>query len=231
MQAQNTLAPLSIIIPTLNEAGNITATLQNIPPAPELEIIVVDGGSEDATVELARRCGVHVLLGTRGRAKQMNMGAAVAKGEAYLFLHADTRLPVGFDGYVRGFLLKPEVVAGAFRLRIDSRSRGLRFIERMANWRSRVLQMPYGDQAIFLRAETFREVGGFPDMPLMEDFEFIKRLQGRGKIVTAPVSVLTSARRWQKLGVLRTTLVNQAILFGYRLGVPPTTLARWYHRN
>ncbi len=228
MQGQNAIPPISIVIPTLNEEAHIATVLANIPPAPEVEILVVDGGSQDTTVDQARRCGVQVLLSPRGRARQMNAGAAIAKGEILLFLHADTRLPEAYDYYVRRILLQPDVAAGAFQLSIDSHSRGLRFIEKMANWRSRYLKMPYGDQAIFLRAAVFHEIGGFPEMPIMEDYEFMQRLQKCGQIVIAQASVLTSARRWQELGILRTTCINQAVIIGYSLGISPSRLAQWY---
>jgi hypothetical protein len=138
---------------------------------------------------------------------------------------------VGFDRYVREILARPGVVAGAFRLRVDGDLPGLRIMERLVNARSRRLQFPYGDQAIFLRASQFREIAGFPDMPIMEDFELVRRLRRRGRIVIAPVPVLTSARRWENLGIVRTTVINYAIPLAYYLGAPPSQLARWYHQE
>ncbi len=161
----------------------------------------------------------------------MNAGAEAAKGEFLVFLHADTRLPEGFDHHVRRILTESGVAAGAFQLQIDAPSARLRLIERAANWRSRYLQMPYGDQAIFLRAELFHEMGGFPDLPIMEDFQLIRRLQGEGRIVIAPAAVSTSARRWKQLGALRTTLINQLMILGFYLGFEPSRLARWYRRK
>jgi hypothetical protein len=119
-------------------------------------------------------------------------------------------------------------IAGAFELKIDSEMPSLRIIEKMVNLRSRYLQMPYGDQAIFLKASVFQAIGGFSDLPIMEDFEFVRRLQPLGKIEIVPAPVVTSGRRWKKLGVLKTTLINQLIVLGYFLGVPPTQLAQWY---
>ena len=127
--------------------------------------------------------------------------------------------------------MAPEVAAGAFRLHIDGSARGLWLIESVANWRSRWMRMPYGDQAIFLRACTFHDVGGYPEQPIMEDYELIKCLRQRGRIVTAELSVATSARRWETLGLVRTTVINQLTILGYELGVSPTRLARWYYRK
>jgi len=148
-----------------------------------------------------------------------------------LFLHADTRLPEGFDAHVRRALGQPRVVAGAFRLRIDGPQRTLRLIECGVNLRSRCLQMPYGDQALFLKAETFRTVGGFPELPIMEDFELVRRLRRHGRIAIADAAVTTSARRWNAFGALRTTWTNQMVIIGYYLGVSPGRLARQYCRG
>jgi hypothetical protein len=161
----------------------------------------------------------------------MNVGAARATGEVLLFLHGDTRLPAGFDHYARKILARPGVVGGAFQLRVDANLPGLRIMERLVDWRSRRLQFPYGDQAVFLRADLFWNMGGFPDMPIMEDFELIRRLRRRGRIVTAPVPVLTSARRLENLGIVRTILINYAIPLAYYLGASPSRLARWYGRE
>jgi rSAM/selenodomain-associated transferase 2 len=219
---------ISIIIPTLNEAVDLPATLASTQDAADVEVIVIDGGSGDKTADVARSWGAEVLASAPGRARQMNFGAARATGELFLFLHGDTRLPMGFDRYVRKILAQPGVVAGAFRLRVDGDLPGLRIMERLVNARSRRLQFPYGDQAIFLRASLFREIGGFPDMPIMEDFELVRRLRRRGRIVIAPVPVLTSARRWENLGIVRT---NYAIPLAYYLGAPPSQLARWYRQE
>jgi len=220
---------ISIIIPTLNEASNLASTLGSIQNASNVEVIVVDGGSSDETVTVARSWGAEVHTSPPGRARQMNAGSARATGEMLLFLHGDTRLPSGYDNYVRKILTHPHAVAGAFQLRIDGKLPGLRIAERMVNVRSRRLQFPYGDQAIFLRADLFREMGGFPDMPIMEDFELIRRLRRRGRVVIAPVPILTSARRWENLGIVRTTLINYAIPLAYYLGASPSRLARWYY--
>jgi rSAM/selenodomain-associated transferase 2 len=158
----------------------------------------------------------------------MNAGAQVASGAILLFLHADTRLPGRFGDAVRGVLDQRQVVAGAFRLRIDGPGRALRLIEWGANFRSRYFQMPYGDQALFLAAETFRAIGGFPHSPIMDDFELVRRLRRIGRIAILPYPATTSARRWQALGPWRATWINQKVIAGHYLGVPPDRLAQWF---
>lgn len=222
---------ISIIIPALNEAAHLAATIRSAQSTSTCEVLVVDGGSQDATIAIAEAAGVKVIQTEPGRARQMNTGARMARGNILLFLHADTRLPPDFDWYVRQALMQEKSVAGAFQLGLDRTQRGLRFIEAMANWRSRWWQMPYGDQAIFLRADVFARAGGFPDLPLMEDFELMRRLRQQGRIVLAPVKVLSSARRWLKLGVIRTTALNQFVIAAYLVGVAPARLARWYRRG
>ena len=232
-------AKISIIIPVLNEATTIEATLTRLQHVSDIEVIVVDAGSRDETMELAQRCcsrfapssELKVISAAAGRACQMNAGAAIATGDILLFLHADTHLPSEFDTLVRQSLENPSTIAGAFELSIDSDLRGLRLIERIVNMRSRVFSMPYGDQAIFLKATTFDELGGFPELPIMEDFELMRRLKCQGQITLVPASVLTSGRRWQKLGVVKTTLINQLIIAGYFLGISPTQLVRWYRQG
>ncbi|MBD1924814.1 TIGR04283 family arsenosugar biosynthesis glycosyltransferase [Trichocoleus sp. FACHB-90] len=219
---------ISVIIPVLNEASRIRLNLASFEKATNVEVIVVDGGSQDETVAIAKSLGMQVLSAAAGRDRQMNAGAKVATGDILLFLHADTRLPVGFDAMVRQALAQRGTIAGAFELKIDARMRSLRLVEKMVNWRSRFLHLPYGDQAIFLKASVFHEIGGFPHLPIMEDFEFILRLRRLGNITLVPASVLTSARRWQKLGVLKTTLINQIVIIGYFLGFSPSQLAKFY---
>ena len=225
------MTKISIIMPVLNEAELVERSLAAIEKTPDLEIVVVDGGSQDGTVELAKAANVKVFSAPAGRARQMNAGAAAATGEILLFLHADTRLPAGFEMLVHQSLERPGSVAGAFRLQIDGSMPCLRAIELGVNWRSRLLGLPYGDQAIFLPATVFKEIGGFPDLPIMEDFELIGRLKRRGRIAIAPARAITSARRWQKLGIWKTTAINQLAIAAYLLGVSPHRIARWYSRN
>ncbi|MER3491572.1 MAG: glycosyltransferase [Mastigocladus sp. ERB_26_2] len=224
-------ATISIIIPTLNEAKNIKAALATTQPSTHIEIIVVDGGSQDETVSIAESLGVKVISAAAGRAKQMNVGAAIASGEILLFLHADTCLPLGFDVMVREALAQPGVVAGAFALRIGAELPSLRVVEWGVNVRSRFLQMPYGDQAIFLTKKIFNHVGGFPELPIMEDFELMRRLKSLGKITLISVPVITSARRWLKKGIWQTTLMNQIVIIAYFLGVSPQRIRSWYRQE
>lgn len=220
---------VSVIIPTLNEERTLPTTLRSLPLSPATEVFVCDGGSTDRTCEVAESCGATVLRCGRGRGLQMNAGAAVARGEILLFLHADARLPNDFADQVRSGL--PATCAGgAFQLRIDHSHRLLRLVEFGTRLRSRWLQLPYGDQAIFVRGETFYSLGGFRDDPLMEDFEFCRRLSRRGRIALLDSAVTVSARRWLRLGVVRTTLWNQFIIAAWYAGVPPARLAKWYGR-
>lgn len=226
------MAHISIIIPVFNEATTIQKTLLRLKDELDTEIIVVDGGSSDKTVELVQELDIKVIVSScLGRAYQMNLGATLATEKILLFLHADTILPKDYQTYIEKTLSYSQVIAGAFELKIDGEQKGLRWVEKWVNLRSHFLSLPYGDQAIFLNAATFRDMGGFANLPIMEDFEFIQRLKQQGKIAIVPASVLTSRRRWQKLGIIKTTLINQLIILGYYLKVPPTILARLYGRK
>jgi rSAM/selenodomain-associated transferase 2 len=220
---------LSVIIPTLNEETCIGVTVDHVR-AHAHEVIVVDGGSTDRTEAEAASHGARVISAPRGRGRQQNAGAAAASGDALLFLHADTRLPSNFPALIRSALAKPGVSAGAFRLAIDAPARSLRLVERMAALRCRLLQLPYGDQALFVVAEKFRRAGGFPDTAVMEDYELVRRLKRLGKIAILDEPAATSARRWLKLGVWRATWTNQVCLAAYRIGVPSDRIARWRDR-
>jgi len=222
---------ISIIIPTWNEESNIGFLLDGLVGTPNVEIIVVDGNSSDQTREIAAYHNVRVIQASRCRAIQMNTGAREAQGEILLFLHADTCLPKNWGSMVRKALAEPSTAAGAFELAIKGNAKGLRIVERLTNFRARRFQLPYGDQAIFLKADLFRRIGGYCDLPIMEDFELIRRLRKFGCIVIAPATAVTSARRWQDLGIWRTTLINQAMIIGYLIGIPPALLARLYRGN
>jgi rSAM/selenodomain-associated transferase 2 len=219
-----------VIIPTLNEAGSILASLKSVQQESPHEVIVVDGGSADATCPLAADSGARIVVSKARRATQMNAGAARATGDLLLFLHADTTLPRLWSRLVAGALGSSGVSAGAFGFAIAADFSGKRIVEWGTNWRSRRRQMPYGDQALFLRRELFEEEGGFADLPIMEDYEFVRRLRRRGRIVTLAERAITSGRRWQQLGVFRTTLRNQLMIAGYHLGICPDTLASAYRR-
>lgn len=238
------LPALSVIIPTLNEAGNIATTLQTIihhcsrPHA--CEIIVVDGGSSDATLTAAQECAglaaekgmaLRLLASPPGRARQMNRGAEQARGEGLLFLHADTSLPPGFDENVGHALTSEALILGAFHLQTDVTTPALRWICRCANLRARLLDLPYGDQAFFMQRAAFMRLNMFPPLEIMEDFALVRQVKSQGDHITLlPQAVTTSARRWRKRGYIFTTLCNQLMVLGYYLGLPSHQLARWYRR-
>ncbi|MFB2838769.1 TIGR04283 family arsenosugar biosynthesis glycosyltransferase [Floridanema evergladense] len=222
---------ISIIIPVLNEGRNISKTVLAAQNAVDVEVILVDGGSKDETVEIAKSLGVKVLISPRGRAIQMNAGAAIATGNILLFLHGDTILPANFELMIWEAIQKPEIVGGAFELAIDAKVKGIRLVEMMVNLRSHFLSLPYGDQAIFVKAEIFNKNGGFPILPIMEDFVFIQQLRNTRKLAIINTPVITSGRRWQQLGIVKTTLINQLVILGYYLGVPPEKLATFYRKK
>jgi len=228
---------ISVIIPALDECAVIGDAIDRVREGEPWEIIVVDGLSDDATAAVAESHGARVVMSEPGRGRQMNAGAAVATGDVLLFLHADTALPAGFTSHVARAMTaatagrapgpRPRIVAGAFRLRIDAPNTSFRLIEAAVYRRSRWLGMPYGDQAIFLRTETFRTVGGYPEVDAMEDFAMMLRLRKLGRIAIVPASVTTSARRWLSGGVWRTTLMNQLCVWAWLAGVSATRIASW----
>ncbi|BAP18380.1 TIGR04283 family arsenosugar biosynthesis glycosyltransferase [cyanobacterium endosymbiont of Epithemia turgida] len=223
---------ISIIIPVLNEETFILKTLNNLRTNEAIEVIVVDGGSQDNTVQLLQNMGVKIIKLTQAsRSLQMNQGALLATGNILLFLHADTILPEGYDELILNSFSNSKIVGGAFKLKIDLSLFSLRLIEILVNWRSQIFSIPYGDQGIFVKTSVFREIGGFTNFPIMEDFEFMQKLNKRGKIVIVSAKVVTSGRRWQKLGVVKTTLINQLIILGYYLGVSPKKLVQWYREK
>jgi rSAM/selenodomain-associated transferase 2 len=224
-------AKISIIIPAINEAGNIKKAIATTQANLNIEVIVVDGGSSDDTVAIAQSLNVKVISSSPGRAMQMNAGAVAASGDILLFLHADTRLPTGFDEMICTALQQPGTVAGAFKLRIDASLLSLRWVEWGVNLRSHFYQMPYGDQAIFLTKAVFQQIGNFPELPIMEDFELMRRLKAKGRIAIISTPVVTSARRWLQKGVFKTTLLNQIVIIAYLLGVSPKQIRRWYRRE
>lgn len=219
---------ISVVIPTLDDEPLLESALVSATADENIERIVVAAGQSEASLRLAIKHRCRVLTSPPGRARQMNAGARAAIGEVLLFLHADTRLPDGYAAEVHSTLATPGMIAGAFSLTIDARGWRYRLIEGGVAVRSRWRQMPYGDQALFLRRDVFETLNGFRDLPIMEDFDFIRRLRHRGRIVISPLSVQTSARRWQALGPLRTTWINQCVIAGYCLGVPCNRLAKWY---
>lgn len=221
-------AVISVVVPALNEAENVAAAVESALVEGTTEVIVVDGGSSDDTVTVAEAAGARVIVTGPNRARQMNVGAEAAVGDVLLFLHADTILPEEYAQAVEDALADHEVVVGAFSLAVDAAPTKYRIVEAVVGIRCRLSALPYGDQAIFLRSDTFHDVGGFADLPLMEDFELIRRLRRRGRVEVLPQRVTTSSRRWERLGVVRTSVLNFIIVVAYHLGVPPTRLAGWY---
>jgi rSAM/selenodomain-associated transferase 2 len=218
---------ISVIIPTLNEAERIGPLIHATRGVGECEIVVVDGGSSDATLEQAAEADL-VLSSPRGRATQQNAGAAAAGGDVLLFLHADCCLQFGSFESVAEALQDPRAVAGCFRQRIDADGWRYRLLERGNAARVKVWKWAYGDQGIFVRRDVFEDVGGFPELKLMEDLYLMKRLKKRGRIVQISPPLVVSARRWQRAGILRQTLRNWALLALAGGGVHPDRLARFY---
>jgi rSAM/selenodomain-associated transferase 2 len=219
---------VSVIIPTLNEAARIVQTLRRVRQAGACEILVIDGGSDDGTPELAHPLADTVLSSARGRARQMNAGARAATGDVVLFLHADTTLPAAFPALLEQSLRDPRVVGGRFDVRLDAAGWPFRVIETLMNVRSRWTKIATGDQAIFVRRDIFLALGGYPEIPLMEDVELSRRLKRVGEFACLRARVTTSARRWQQDGVVRTILLMWTLRLGYFLGVPPEQLKTFY---
>ena len=231
-------ARISVIIPALDEEATIARTIRSCRDAGPCEVIVADGGSRDRTVEIARGEAVAVIAAPRGRAAQMNAGAAVARGDVLLFLHADTLLPGGSVSAILVALQDPGVIGGAFRVRLVASPGAGRYVRatlwitgRMIGARASVSRAFTGDQAIFVRAEDFRAVGGYPDIPLMEDVELSRRMRARRKTVLLSLRVRTSGRRWEAWGPLRTILFMWRLRIAYLLGRTPSQCAEAYRRG
>jgi len=215
---------VSVVIPALDEESRVAAAIRSVAEASEA--IVVDGGSVDRTREVARTAGARVIEAARGRGGQIDEGARIATGEWLVLLHADTRLEPGWSEALAA--LPAEVVGGAFRLAIDSPRRAFRLLESAVRLRVRLFALPYGDQALFVRREVYDRIGGMPHLPLMEDVAFVRRLRGAGRLAFLPVRAITSARRWERYGILGTTARNLCTLALYALGRPPARLERSY---
>ena len=234
--AAQTAAPVAVtvIIPCLGEARTIGPLLDHVRglPAPgEVEVLVVDGAPGADTLAAMDPTKAVGLSSEPGRARQMNAGAARARGEALVFLHADTRLPGdAFAALLDALGTGPDggAVGGAFDLDIDSKRPVIRLIALVGRWRARLTRVPFGDQAIFVSRQAFQAVGGFPDAPIMEDVRFMRTLKRHGRVVVLRRRVMTSARRWEAEGALRCTLRNWALRALHGLGVPPERLARLY---
>jgi rSAM/selenodomain-associated transferase 2 len=219
---------LTIVIPVLNEATIIAGALQALAPLRirGAEVIVADGGSRDATAQLAAPFADRVITFPQGRGAPMNAGAALGKGDVLLFLHADTTLPENADRLIASALT--ERSWGRFDIRIAGRHPLLAVIARMINWRSRLTGIATGDQAIFVTREAFLAVGGFPDLPLMEDVEVSRRLKRLCRPFCIAAPAVTSGRRWEQNGVMRTILLMWCLRLSYYFGVEPALLARHY---
>ena len=223
---------LSIVVPALDEAPNLERLLPDlVARCSRDEVIVVDGGSRDASAEVVRRFPtVRLIESPRGRARQMNAGAAAARGDALLFLHADTALPDGATSAIARALADPAVVGGRFDVRFTSSRWPFRVIAAFMNRRSRLSGISTGDQAIFVTRGAFAALGGYPDIPLMEDIELTRRLKRLGTLASLDLRVTTSSRKWERDGILRTVLLMWSLRFLYFCGVSPARLCAWYYR-
>lgn len=221
---------LSVIVPTLNEADGIVAHLSALQALRQRgsELIVVDGGSSDATPRLAAPLADIIIQARRGRAAQMNAGARHARGEILIFLHADTRLSASADSVLKNAFADPNWLWGRFDVAIESTHRLLRLVAWCMNLRSRLTGIATGDQAMFVRRNTFAAVGGFPELPLMEDIALSRRLKGLGRPLCLSQRVITSGRRWEQRGILRTIVLMWRLRAGFWFGVDPGRLARAY---
>jgi rSAM/selenodomain-associated transferase 2 len=221
--------PLSIIIPVLNEAPRLAAFLQTLRPLRQrgARVVVVDGGSDDDTLIIAREHADLVLTAPRGRASQMNAGAAASPGEVLLFLHADTQLPANADHLVRRATLG-RFGWGRFDVQIDGGSAMFKVVATAMNLRSRWFGIATGDQALFVRRNLFERVGGFPDIALMEDIELSRRLKSYGRPSCIRETVKTSGRRWERHGVWRTIFLMWRLRAAYFFGADPAQLALRY---
>ena len=221
---------ISIIVPALNEVEGIAAALAGLASLRKRghEVIVVDGSSSDGTAALARRAADRVASAPRGRASQMNAGAALAQDEVLLFLHADTRLPENADARILQGLAASGRAWGRFDVRIEGKSRLLPVIAFFMNLRSRATGIATGDQAIFVRRDAFRRIGGFPPLELMEDIALSRSLKRVSRPLCLADEAVTSGRRWERRGVLRTVLLMGWLRLAFFFGAAPAKLARLY---
>ena len=222
---------LSIIIPVFNEADNVRRLLRDLPEkCPGAEVIVVDGGSTDGSREVMEQFPfARLVVSRQGRARQMNAGAREARGEIFLFLHADTILPDGASRAIEASLVESHIVAGWFDVRLDSPRPIFQAITFFMNLRSRLTSIVTGDQALFVRKQIFGEMDGYPEIALMEDVEFTKRLKRMGSLASLPLAVTTSVRKWERDGILRTILLMWTLRLLYFFGASPSWLHQLYY--
>lgn len=218
---------LSAIVPTLNAAATLASTLDSLQGADE--IVVSDGGSSDGTIEIARRLGARVVNSLSGRGRQLVAGAAEAKGEWLLFLHADTVLDADWRMLVDRHISDTanHGRAAAFRFALDDGSRSAKRLEQMVAWRNKVFALPYGDQGLLIKRDFYESLGGFRPLPLMEDVDFVRRI-GRRRLLILPLAARTSAARWREQGWTARSLRNVMCLSLYFVGVPPRLILRLY---
>jgi rSAM/selenodomain-associated transferase 2 len=221
---------IAVVIPARDEAAHVSDAIRSAQE-PGVEVIVVDGGSRDATAERARACGAQVIESEPGRARQLALGVEAApEAEALVFLHADSILPPGWSDRVRAALAEPRVAGGAFALRFAERGARLWLVELGVRLRLALTRLPYGDQALFVRASVLRALGGVPQAPIMEDLDLARGIRSRGRLALLPEAVTTSARRYRTRGVLRTMLRNWLALAAWTLGVDRARVAAWYRQ-
>lgn len=225
--AHASMLKVSMVVPTLNEASQIEEVVRDGLARGASEVIVADGGSEDGTRLRAAQAGARVVEAPRGRARQLNVGAAAARGDIFLFLHADTRLPPQAADLIREALETPQVVAGAFTYRAAGEGLTGRVMTAGGSLRHRLSGHPYGDQGLFLRRRVFRALGGYPDLPVMEDWELVRRLRRLGQVTILPEPAPSSAASFIDHGFWRASAVNVAVIVAYQLGVDASRLAEW----
>jgi rSAM/selenodomain-associated transferase 2 len=218
-----------VVIPALDEADRVAEAVASAS-AEGVEVVVVDGGSSDATSERAAAAGASVLHSAPGRARQLDVGARMTRGDAIVFLHADTRLAPGWDAAVRRVLADPAVEGGAFRLRFDERTPGLRIVEWGTRVRVALLRLPYGDQALFVRRRALEAMGGVPQVPIMEDLDLVRGIRRRGRLALLALPATTSGRRYRARGAWRTVVRNAAAAAAWLLGTDRERVAAWYRR-
>jgi rSAM/selenodomain-associated transferase 2 len=220
---------IAVVIPAFDEASDIERAVSSAA-VPHVDVIVIDGGSRDGTQELARSAGARVLSAQRGRARQLQVGFEASKSDVILFLHADTRLPLGWERAVSAALEDPETVGGAFRLKFDERGFRMQIVEWAARVRIALLALPFGDQGIFVRRAVLAKIGGVPDVPVMEDVDMVHAMKRLGNLALIPLSATTSARRHMEGGVARVSVIHFLALVAWSLGVDRGRLAGWLGR-
>lgn len=219
---------VSVIIAALNEEPWIAASVRSAIAAGADEVIVADGGSSDATAPLAAEAGARVIVTDPMRSRQLNRAVEIATGDHLIFLHADTLLPHGAAAAVEEALSHAEF--GGFRIAFAERAIRLRVAAALINLRTSITRAPWGDQAQFIRRDLFRQIGGFREIPIMEDYELAQRMRLRGRTCFLPLTVVTSGRRFLRKGVIRTAITNWSVIASYHRGAPPDDLSRAYRR-